>query len=55
MDSVLSFLAVVVGLLVIAWLFGPDAQRGRPARQERDQTSGNDAHVGAQGRKLERP
>ena len=50
MDGVLSFLVVVVDLLVVVWLCGPDVQRGRPARQERDQTGGSDAHVDAQGR-----
>jgi hypothetical protein len=30
MDSVLSILAVAVGLLVMGWLCGPAEQRGRP-------------------------
>jgi len=34
MDSVLSLLTVVLGLVVIAWLCGPADRRGRPARDQ---------------------
>jgi hypothetical protein len=50
MDDVLSLLAVGVGLLAIWWLCGPVPERGRPAREGRGQSGGDDAHADAQDR-----
>jgi hypothetical protein len=50
MDDVLSLLAVGVGLLAIWWLSGPAPERGRPAREGRGQSGGDDAHADAKDR-----
>jgi hypothetical protein len=45
MDGVLSILAVVVGLLIIAWVCGPAQRPGRPGLEEGDRAAEDDAHA----------
>lgn len=45
MDGLLSILAVVVGLLIIAWVCGPAQRPGRPGLQEGDRAVEDDAHA----------
>jgi hypothetical protein len=45
-----SLLAVVLGLVIIAWLFGPAAPQGRSARTEDDETKRSDGYVPSEDR-----
>jgi hypothetical protein len=49
MDGILSTLAVVLGLAVIAWICGPSDQGRESGREEMDEST-NDEYVRAEDR-----
>jgi hypothetical protein len=50
MDGILSTLAVVLGLAVIAWICGPSDQRRESGREEMDESRKTDEYVRAEDR-----